>query len=91
MENIVPDVPATDVQAAVARVTSLVGVLEGNAETLFGNLENVLLPETPSSGDGTVCRETPSYVPLARTMHNIADRLEALLARHRDIIDRLHN
>lgn len=80
--------PTTEVQAAVQRVEALIRSLEGHGQTLVEKLDSVLFPAPPSDAAAQCTASSP--VPLASTLHSLADRLESLISTHCSVLDRLH-
>lgn len=91
MNNIAPSIaptPESAVPQAAGRVCGQVTYLENLVDSLEARLESVLKPQSESQS-GTAL--PPSHpVPLANTLHAIADRVSALTTRTESLLKRLH-
>ena len=81
--------PTTEVQFAIQRIEALISRLESASFELTDKLSSVIYPSPPEEGSNAhACPSSP--VPLARGLHQLADRVENLVTVHSNVIDRLH-
>jgi hypothetical protein len=80
--------PEFAVPSAAARVRMLINQLEQQTETLADRLTPVLMQV--SDGGAKTQASAPHGVPLAGELYDLAARLEGLIERHSDVLDRLH-
>ncbi len=80
--------PETAVPAATGRVSGVLADLESLLHSLEARLESVLEPNNEKNAGAAL---PPGHsVPLANTLHGIADRVGALVNQAESLIKRLH-
>jgi hypothetical protein len=88
MNNAMP-APVPAVPNATSRVRVAVADLENMLASLEDKLSPVVEPSDPKAGNNTAAAPMHA-VPLAAELHDIGERVEAMLARARSLLDRVH-